>query len=282
MAAITYETYFSRWLQAVESLGGTIPEEVLAVGRRYQLVKSVLAPSGDPLFGLIEMVTGDQDLSVEEVMRQCRRLATGKVVGEFRVHLDRLDWEAGKAVSRMVRGEAGDRIVGSLGDGISEAVGVIQRASEFFAGGLRLEQAVERWPSRAGEAVELWNGAKVAGAYLDRVLAEVARPLGTYLEILPPELVTDLSETFSRLAIWYVSEDKLHKMDELGKTLTKPKIEGEVPGAKWLEANSLTSLRLNSPSEAIRLLSEAKARREAEEFERYRPKTVDEDLIEIR
>jgi hypothetical protein len=73
--------------------------------------------------------------------------------------------------------------------------------------------------------------------------------LAYHLEVLPPEVTTDLGSGL--LAIWWVPRARLERLPEVGKVLASPQTSFYVPGGKWLRVNTLVGLKINFPSEVI-------------------------------
>jgi hypothetical protein len=147
-----------------------------------------------------------------------------------------------------LRGAAGDDLVESLREPASAAIRGIQRAGEFFGGDVTPGRVLEM----GAEATVAWNEAKGDGAFLDQLLNQVFRPMAQQLELIPPELVTDMG--LGLLGVWVVDPPKSYLLEDVGRLLMSPSIQFSVPGSRWLKINSLVGLRFNSPSEAIAIL----------------------------
>jgi hypothetical protein len=247
---------FARWLGVVADLGGQIPEDIIKVLQSMTSFKEAIRSGGGYPVDYMMKALG-KGVSPEQAFQLCTKIVTRNQVGTLGQHLPRLDFEAGAMIAKLLRGAAGDDLVDSLREGAQEAIAGIQEAGAHFSG----EATPERVLELGGEAVEAWNRAKGYGAYLDRLINAAFRPI-VGLEVLPPELLTDRGLALT--GVWVVDPAKAHLLEEVGRLIISPTTSFSIPGERWLKINSLVGLRLNSPRQAIEILSQIRDEEQAE------------------
>lgn len=266
MMPLTCHAY-SRLFASVEALGGEVPPSVAAVLGSVDVLflkrKANQQSPEEALMGAIrEAADAEQALSPEEARALCIDLAAQRLVLPLLMeHYQSVDFQAATLIYQMLQGDAGDELMASLQPTTDRAIEGVQRASEFFNADTTLAQVVELGP----DAVEAWQEAKQHQAVLDRIYTEVLGPL-TWGELafVPPDL-TDLPVHGMRMAgIWVLDPNRAQMLDEVGSVMAALPDRYPVPGGRWLKANSLCGLRLNSPRQAIRILRSIQEARMAE------------------
>jgi hypothetical protein len=264
-----------RLMNSVEALGGSAPPAITAIIETAQNLAGAMMPQ-DGRDQLLEAVSqaGSEEVALgqEEARKLAREIARGTLVGsQLSQHRGDLDHRAALTIQEMLRGEQGEQVVDSLQGAASEAIGGIQRATEWYGPEAEAQEVM----AKGGAAVDAWLGAGRAAEVLEAILWTVVRPLTLEWDVFPPEHRRDFFQK-QLFAAFFLDPDRAFMLEEVANSFARPLTAFSVPGGRWLEVWQLANgLRLNSPKEAVAIVGMLQDERDQENLARYTPKPVD-------
>jgi hypothetical protein len=246
----------ARLMKTVEGLGGEAPPAITAILNTMTSVKGSMT-GGTNFMDLMERTfrraaSDEQGLDVKEARALAKQTAESMMVGaHLSQSIPELDLRAAMIIQEMLSGQGGEDLLDSLGDGVDGAIGVIREAVQHYGPETKAEDLI----ALGGAAVDAWNRAGEAGAYLDRVVWEVLRPLTLEWRVFPDETYANWFGQ-QLLATWWIDPAKAYALEDVGSLFTRPLTHFKVPGGRWLEVYQLANgLRLNGPKQATEILS---------------------------